>query len=505
MTVATDNMVDSEKAPYPASDTSVDQQNASGAKHVDLGQIAQELDVDPRKLMWKIDVRLVPMLCILYLMAFLDRVNIANAALFGMKKDLDLQIGNRYNVALTIFFVPYILCEVPSNMLMKKLRPHIWLPICMFSFGLITCLQGIVQNYSGLLATRFFLGMAEAGMFPGCFYLIAMWYVRSEAQKRYSFFFSSTTLAGGFGGLLASAIGLLDGKRGYHGWRWIFIIEGVATCVIALAFFFLIVDFPEDAKFLTVNERAYVKAKLAADVGDSQQNQKTTVQEVLEVFRDYKLYLAGFMYFGLIVPAYGYAYFAPTIINQLGYSTIQTQLHSVPPWVAAWGASMISSIFSDYFRHRYLFTMSLTTIAIVGFGILLGEHHNVNIQYAALFLCALGLYASMPIIVCWTTTNFAGHSRRGVGAGWQVGFGNIGGIIATFSFLATDAPRFTKGYSIGLAFAVLSMISCTMYLICTQWENRQRDKGIGIEQWERLSDDEKAKAGDKSPYFRYGS
>ncbi|KAK9367053.1 major facilitator superfamily domain-containing protein [Lipomyces kononenkoae] len=500
---ATDNMVDSEK--YPVLDDAASPPNSAGAESVDLSLLAKELDVNTRKLMWKIDVRLVPVLCILYLAAFLDRVNIANAALFSMESDLDLKIGNRYNTALTIFFVPYIIFEVPSNILMKKLRPHIWLPTCMFVFGLITCLQGFVQNYSGLLATRFFLGMAEAGMFPGCFYLIGMWYVRPEAQKRYSFFFSSASLAGAFGGLLASAIGLLDGRRGYHGWRWIFIIEGAATCVLALTFFFLIIDFPEEAKFLSVNERAYIKAKLAADVGDSLQTRKTTVKDVIDVFKDYKVYLAGLMYFGLIVPAYGYAYFAPAIIKQLGYSTIQTQLHSVPPWVAACGASMISSIFSDYFRHRYLFTIGLTAIAIVGFGILLGEHHNVNAEYGALFLIALGLYASMPIIVCWTSTNFAGHTRRAVGTGWQVGFGNIGGIIATFSFLSKDAPRYTKGYSIGIAFSVLSMISCTIYIVGTRWENRQRNKGIGIEQWERMTDEEKAKAGDKSPYFRYSS
>lgn len=94
----------------------------------------------------------------------------------------------------------------------------------MFLFGLVTICQGLVQNYSGLLATRFFLGLAETGMFPGSFYLIGMWYKRSEAQKRYSFFFSSTTLAGAFGGLLASAIGKMNGLRGYLGWRWIFIL-----------------------------------------------------------------------------------------------------------------------------------------------------------------------------------------------------------------------------------------------------------------------------------------
>lgn len=177
----------------------------------------------PRKLLTRIDLRLIPVLSILYLLAFLDRTNIANAKIFKLDKDLGLT-GNQYNTALTIFFVPYIIFEIPSNILLKRLRPHVWLSACMFLFGVVTVCQGLVQNYSGLLATRFFLGLAESGMFPGSFYLIGMWYKRSEAQKRYSFFFGSTSLAGAFGGLLASAIGLMDGKRGYLGWRWIFIL-----------------------------------------------------------------------------------------------------------------------------------------------------------------------------------------------------------------------------------------------------------------------------------------
>jgi MFS family permease len=187
--------------------------------------------------MTKIDFRVIPVLSVLYLLAFLDRTNIANAAVYGLTGDLNIPRGsNEYNTALTIFFVPYILFEIPSNILLKKLTPHVWLSGCMFFFGLVTIAQGLVQNYSGLLATRFFLGLAETGMFPGCFYLISMWYKRDEAQKRYSFFFSSTTLAGAFGGLLAAAIGKLNGVRGYLAWRWIFILEGLLTCVVAIWF-----------------------------------------------------------------------------------------------------------------------------------------------------------------------------------------------------------------------------------------------------------------------------
>ena len=177
-----------------------------------------------RRLVSKIDLRVIPVLSVLYLLAFLDRTNIANASIFGLQKDLKLT-GTQYNTALTMFFIPYILFEIPSNIILKRLKPHVWLSLCMFFFGLITILQGLVHNWSGLLATRFFLGLAETGMFPGSFYLIGMWYKRSEAQKRYSFFFGSTSLAGAFGGLLASAIGKMNGMRGYLGWRWIFICE----------------------------------------------------------------------------------------------------------------------------------------------------------------------------------------------------------------------------------------------------------------------------------------
>ena len=172
----------------------------------------------------------------------------------------------------------------------------------MFLFGLVTVCQGLVQNYSGLLATRFFLGLAETGMFPGSFYLIGMWYKRSEAQKRYSFFFSSTTLAGAFGGLLASAIGKMNGMRGYLGWRWIFILEGTLTCVISFAFFFLIPDFPEEAKWLNEDERVYIKARLLKDQGRSARERPIALRDVGRVFKDFKVIVAGFMYFGLIVP-----------------------------------------------------------------------------------------------------------------------------------------------------------------------------------------------------------
>jgi hypothetical protein len=265
-----------------------------------------------------------------------------------------------------------------------------------------------------------------------------MWYKRSEGQKRYSFFFSSTSLAGAFGGLLASAIGKMDGMQSYKGWRWIFILEGILTCLVSGICYFIITDFPEEAKFLTPEERAYVKARLQADVGASGRDTPMSVKEVISILKDYRIILSGFMYFGLVVPAYGYAYFAPTIIQTFHYSQIGTQLHSVPPWAVSFAFSMIIAYLSDYFANRVIFALLPQLVAITGFAMLVSGVLSNHAQYAALFLAAMGCYASMPVIVCWCAMNLGGHHRRAVGAAWQVGFGNIGGIIGELLILLVE-------------------------------------------------------------------
>ncbi|KJZ79475.1 hypothetical protein HIM_00944 [Hirsutella minnesotensis 3608] len=455
-----------------------------------------------RKLLARIDAHVVPFLCIMYLLAFLDRVNISNADLFGLSKDLHLgETGTKFNTALVIFFVPYVIFEIPSNILLKRFRPHVWLSANMFLFGFTTMMQGLVQNYAGLLVTRFFLGLFETGMFPGAFYLIGMWYRRHEAQKRYSFFFNSTTLAGAFGGLLAAAIGKMSGLRGYSGWRWIFLIEGSITVVVSCFFFFLLPDFPEESKWLSQDEKEYVAARLRIDQGRSAVERSITFRDVVDALSDHRVLLGGFMYLGLIVPAYGYAYFSPFIIRGYGYDPIQTQLHSVPPWAVAFVFSLFVAFVSDRLRHRFVFAVLSIFICIVGFAILIAVGNHRNLQYAALFLFATGAYTAMPIIVCWFNMNLGGHHRRAIGSAWQVGFGNLGGIIAVYIFQKKDGPRFVPGLSVSLGFAAMSVIACCLYFFSCWKTNRNRRNASGAAL--ELSEEEKAALGDNSPEYRY--
>lgn len=329
-----------------------------------------------------------------------------------------------------------------------------------------------------------------------------MWYKRSEAQKRYSFFFNSTTLAGAFGGLLAAAIGEMNHVRGYLAWRWIFIIEGGITVLVSFFFFFMIPSFPEDAKWLTKEERKYVQDRLRVDVGSSGAERSIKIRDILAVLKDFKVIAGGFAYFGLIVPAYGYAYFAPGIIKGFKYGNIETQLRSVPPWAVAFGFSMTIATISDRLRHRFLFVMFTILVAIAGFAIQLGVTDNRDVQYAGLFLVAMGAYTAMPIIVCWFNMNLGGHHRRSIGSAWQVGFGNLGGIIAVYIFLSKDAPRYIPGYSICLAWCALSMIAACIYAFVCRSANKKRDSAPP-EIADNMTQAEKEDLGDLAPDYRY--
>ncbi|KAI1953800.1 hypothetical protein LOZ57_000141 [Ophidiomyces ophidiicola] len=212
----------------------------------------------------KCDVRVVPILFVLFMLSFIDRINIGNARLQGLERDLGMQHRD-YNVALFVFFIPYILLEVPSNLVLKRVAPSTWLSGIIAAWGVVTICQGVTSSFAGLVVCRFFLGVFEAGFVPGCVYLISMYYQRYELQKRLNFFFCASIIAGAVSGLLAYAIAGLDGRAGYSGWRWIFIVEGAVTVAAAAASRFLIVDWPETAGFLSDDERQLLAARLRAD------------------------------------------------------------------------------------------------------------------------------------------------------------------------------------------------------------------------------------------------
>ena len=193
-------------------------------------RVSQFSDSTPeeKRILRKVDWNVLPILTILYLVSFLDRSNIGNAKLDGLTQDLHIS-NDAYLWTLTIYFFGYVLFEVPSNIVIKRVKPRVWLPTLMIAWGTVSTLMGLVHNFQGLLATRFFLGLTEAGLFPGVVWYLSMWYPRNLQHYRVSLFFSAASLSGAFGGILAFAIGKMSGIGGKGGWSWIFIIEGIST------------------------------------------------------------------------------------------------------------------------------------------------------------------------------------------------------------------------------------------------------------------------------------
>jgi len=233
---------------------------------------AQDVELREReaaRVLRKVDMRLVPMLSLLYLVAFIDRSNIGNAKIAGMTEELKMS-GMQYNTAVTLFFVPYTLLEVPSNIVLKMMRPSHWMAILMFCWGLVMTLMGLTSSYGGLLAGRFFLGVTESGFFPAATFLLTLWYRRFELQRRMAVFYVAASLAGAFSGLLAYGIEKLDGRSGLAGWQWIFLLEGLIPVALSLFIWKILPDSPETAKFLTQPERDLLVARIADDSGSGQ-------------------------------------------------------------------------------------------------------------------------------------------------------------------------------------------------------------------------------------------
>jgi len=428
-------------------------------------------DEQTGRMLRKLDWHIVPFLSFLYLLSFLDRTNIGNAKLANLEADLGME-GLDYNIALAIFFPFYVAAEIPSNIMMKRTSPSLWIMLIMLAWGICTTLMGIVKNFTGLLVCRAALGVAEGGLFPGVTWYITLWYRRHECGLRMAIFFSAATLAGAFGGLLARAIIEMDGVAGVAGWAWIFILEGILTFIVAGFAKWLIYDAPETAEFLTPEERIEVTARLKLDRGSLADEYEH--RYVFSAFKDWKIYVHMMITIGIYTPLYSVSLFLPTIVKAMGYTATRSQLMSVPPYVAGCIATVGSGWWADKAGHRGLFMICHNVLAIAGF-IMLIATDKAGVQYFGTFCAVCGIYPNVPLGVAWNGNNIGGSTKRAVGIAMHVGFGNLGGVIAGFCYRGTEGPRYYAGH--GLLIGTLTMSTCLavfMHLYLKR-ENTRRD------------------------------
>lgn len=468
---------DPEKATVRSSSMSSEEKGR--ATHLEQAQVYNpDVDVsgvDERKLLRKLDWHLVPWLSFLYLLSFLDRTSIGNARLYGMEESLHIS-DQQYLIALTIFFFPYALFEVPSNVFLKRLRPSVWLSFLMFAWGIMMTVQGLVHNYGGLLGMRWMLGTFEAGLYPGVNYYLSCWYKRSEFGLRAAIFFSAATVSGAFGGLLAAAISNMDGIGGKPAWAWIFIIEGLVTVVAGAISFWIIQDFPDNAKFLTEAERTVVIRRLQSDDQFSAAGESFQMRYIWKSLRDWKTWLAMLLYMGTDGPLYAFALFLPSIISELGYTATPANLLTVPVYVLACIFTCGVGYIADRRGGRGYLNIACLTIGGAGYIILIASR-NAGVSYFAVYLAACGIYPSIANVIAWVSNNVEGSYKRSVSLAMVISFGNINGAVSSNVYRAVDKPWYTLGHGIILAYIGIGLIASVTYIILLKRENRKRDEG----------------------------
>lgn len=462
-------------------------------------------EAQEKKLYRKIDARLLPILALLYLLSFVDRGNIGNAKLQGLTTQLHLT-GNQYNIALTMYFIPYCIFECPANLVLKKFRPSRWLPGITIIWGIVVVMMGIVKTYGQLVGVRICLGVAEAGLFPGVVYYLSIWYPRYKLQYRIGLFFGAASIAGAFSGLLAYAISFLNGKAGLQGWSWIFILEGILTILAGILALTVMVDFPATAEFLTPEERSYVIWKKKYDNSSVGEEEHFEMRHFWSAVGDWQVWFHILIYMSIIAPLYGITLFLPSIINSFGYTAAISQLLTVPPYVFATILLYIFAHYSDKLRMRSPFIVAGLTMCLIGFSINISTAPH-GVKYFGTFFVVGGSYAAFPGIVAWLGNNLAGQYKRGIGMAIHIGIGNFSGAFAANFYRAQDSPRYILGHALELMFVGMGFICVPIAVLAYSRINNKRDalEKAARESGEpnKYTPEDIRRLGDRAPDFRY--
>ncbi|KAF9504527.1 hypothetical protein BS47DRAFT_1374381 [Hydnum rufescens UP504] len=336
-----------------------------------------------RSLVASLDLRLMPLLILFFILNFLDRQNIASARLANIERDLSL-VGTQYQTCVSILFVGYIIMQVPSNLILGQIkRPGWYLCGCMAAWGTISACTGAVQNFHGLLVCRFLLGFFESAFFPGAIVKLAL-RTACVFSPIYNTILSDQ-LGNAFGGLIAIGILNLDGHLGIAGWRWLFLIEGSATVIVAGLGALVLPGLPSSDTHLTPEERDLAVWRLREDFGDAHFTPSTSRLDGfrLAVWDPKTWFLCAILFFTFVAAAV--TNFFPSVVNTLGYSRNITLLLTAPPYLLC---CAVLPYYHPIIDHGGANILAATTTAIAA-------------RYVAMMLMPSSFYSASTVTLAW--------------------------------------------------------------------------------------------------------
>ncbi|KAI8221614.1 putative transporter [Colletotrichum sp. SAR 10_86] len=435
---------------------------------------------EQRAIIRRVDRRLVVTVGAMYCVSLMDRTNLSAAAIAGMTVELKLMLENRYNIASLLFFIPYIIFQPPSTIIVRKIGPRLHLGGLTLLWGAVMIGMGFARTYSHLYACRILLGVLEAGFFPSCVYLLSTWYTRYEVGKRYSVFYLLGCVASAFAGILAYGLMQLNGREGLTGWRWIFIIEGVLTCALGIAGYWLLVDFPDSKRkswnFLGERERAWVVARVNRDRGDAHMP-AFNLKRFLSAGTDWKIWAYAMIFFNTTTVSYALAYFLPIILQvNMGFSVAKAQCLIAPPYAFAGIVMYATAWLGDKYKFRGPVILINMLFLIVGLPIM-GFHPSSGVRYFGVFLTTAGANSNIPAVMAYQANNIRGQWKRAFCSATLVSFGGIGGIAGSLLFREQDKPHYRPGMYACIACSLLTMILVGLLSLDFKRQNSKADRG----------------------------
>ncbi|KAA1233952.1 MULTISPECIES: MFS transporter [Agrobacterium tumefaciens complex] len=421
-----------------------------------------------RKITW----RIVPFIMVLYLIAFIDRVNIGFASL-TMNQDLGFS-STVFGVGAGIFFLGYFLFEVPSNLILNKVGARIWIARVMITWGIVSGAMALVQGTTSFYTLRFLLGVAEAGFFPGIILYLSYWFPARRRAAVTAMFMAAAPLATAIGSPISGALLEMHGIWGLAGWQWMFIIEAIPALILGVVVLFYLTDRPEKANWLSADERAW----LVKTMEQEQAGKPKASHSVWAGLADLRVLALSLVYFGTSAGLYTLGIWAPQIIKGFGLSSFQVGLINAVPAVFAVIGMILWARHSDKTGERTWHVVGACLLAAAGLALATGAT-TVFAVLAALTLVNIGISASKPPLWSMPTLFLSGPAAA-AGIATINSIGNLGGFVGPS--MIGWIKDMTGSFAGGLYFvAALLIVSAVVTLLLARGASRQTGRTASIQ------------------------
>lgn len=406
----------------------------------------------------RVTMRLIPFLFFLYVIAYLDRVNVSIAKL-QMQPALHFSDAV-YGLGTGIFFIGYFFFEVPSNLMLARFGARRWIARIMFTWGLLAMAMALTRSAPTFYGLRFLLGLGEAGFFPGVILYLTCWFTRAERARIVALFMTGNMVALILGNPISGALLKVQG-HGLAGWQWLFVLEGLPAVVVAFVVLWYLPNGPEDARWLTSKERNWL-------IGRLQQEDRACTGHGLSLFQSItqpRVALMSLLYFTLVLSMYGYGFWLPSIIKSFGkLSDLNVSFLTDIPYIATAIGMVMIGIHSDRKKERRLHVTASALMGCLGLTVAAFTIHWPAICLTALAVAAIGMWGTLGPFWSLATEFLAGAAAAGAIA-LTNSIGNLGGFVGPYTIGKLDPSKF--GFTIPLLVLATSALIASVIAFCS--------------------------------------